>query len=133
MTSHLDGQWNLSAQAANQAGGSSHTWNDPGLLYDEVDKVILSKIKTEDISESLCDDHDSWIDCEDDEVSSVHDDISIKEEKELGYEENYWPSNGEDHVAFNFKGKQKMFSKAIEKIKKMFIKGFSKKSQRCYL
>lgn len=122
---HLDGQWH---QATNQAGGSSHSWNDPGLLYDEVDKSISTKIKIEDISESLCDDHDSWIDCEDDEVSSVHDDI-IKEERELGYEENYWPSNGEDPVGFNFKGKQKKFCKAIEKIKKIFIKGFSKKAK----
>ena len=62
---------------------------------------------------------------ENEDVSS-HDDSDIMEDAEKNYDESFWPKNAEEPNGCRYKGKKKIFTKAVENIKILFKKGAQK-------
>ena len=60
------------------------------------------------------------------EDASAHDDSDIKEEVELQYDENFWPKQADEPTGFTYKGKKKIFVKAVENVKILLKKGVQK-------
>ena len=49
-------------------------------------------------------------------TEDVEDECDIQEEAECYYEENFWPKDDEEPCGFLFKGKRKIFNKAVENL-----------------
>ena len=67
-----------------------------------------------------------FLENEETEVTFAHGESDIQEDVDLQYEENWWNKEDDEPSGFTYKGKKKVFVKAVENVKLTMKKGIQK-------
>ena len=63
------------------------------------------------------------------EITFANDDSDVPVELDLKYEENYWHKDDDEPTGYTYKGKKKIFVKAVENIRTIMKKGVQKRME----